>query len=178
MRLFTGLSLPFEVRRNLELLLEHLKPLADIHWSPPDNLHVTTKFIGEWPEERLAELKSELVAMPKPAPFRLSVSGMGWFPNPHHPRVFFAGVQAPPALLELAQATDAAVPVEPEKKDYHPHLTLARIKAPVDLAALRRAIAGLPSTDFGFVDVKKFNLYRSEPGERGSRYSVLAEFPL
>jgi 2'-5' RNA ligase len=178
MRLFTGLSLPFEVRRNLELLLQHLQPLAEIHWSPVDNLHVTTKFIGDWPEERLPELKDRLNAMPKPAPFRLSISGMGWFPNPHHPRVFFAGVQAPPELFELAKATDGAVPMEAEKKDYHPHLTLARIKTNADLAPLRRAIAGLPSTDFGFVDVKKFNLYRSEAGPNASRYSVLAEFAL
>ena len=178
MRLFTGLSLPYEVRRNLELLLQHLKPLAEIHWSPPENLHVTTKFIGDWPEERLEELKTLLADLPKPAPFRMAVNGLGWFPNPHHPKVFFAGIQAEAGLLELARATDAAVPVEPEKREYRPHLTLARIKTPVDLAAMKRAIAELPAVDFGRVEVKKFNLYRSEAGPRASRYSVLAEFPL
>jgi 2'-5' RNA ligase len=178
MRLFTGLSIPYEVRRNLDLLLQHLQPLADLHWSPLENLHVTTKFIGDWPEERLGELTAALAAMPKPKPFRLAVSGLGWFPNPHHPRVFFAAIQAEPALFELAHATAAAVPVEPEQKEYRPHLTLARIRTAPDLAPLKRAVAGLPSVDFGHIDVKKFNLYRSEPGPRTSRYSVLGEFPL
>ena len=63
MRLFTGLDLPAEVVHNLEQLLERLRPTARIHWSLPANLHITTKFIGEWPEERLGELKAPLAAL-------------------------------------------------------------------------------------------------------------------
>ena len=62
MRLFTGLDLPAEVVGNLEELLQQLRPTARIQWSPPANLHITTKFIGEWPEERLEELKAALRA--------------------------------------------------------------------------------------------------------------------
>src|SRR5579884_2491547 len=51
MRLFTGLDLPAEIVGNLKSLLRRLQPEAPINWSPPENLHVTTKFIGEWPEE-------------------------------------------------------------------------------------------------------------------------------
>ena len=86
MRLFTGLDVPYEMRRNLELLLHLLKPKAKIAWSPMDNLHVTTKFIGEWPEERLDELKGALSAVPKPGELKIAIRGLGWFPNPHHPR--------------------------------------------------------------------------------------------
>ena len=46
---------------DLEELLRHLKPSARIAWSPIANLHVTTKFIGEWPEERLGELTAATV---------------------------------------------------------------------------------------------------------------------
>jgi len=53
MRLFTGLELPDDVAGNLAELIRRLKPAARIHWSPPENLHVTTKFVGEWPEARL-----------------------------------------------------------------------------------------------------------------------------
>jgi len=53
MRLFTGLDLPADVVHNLEQLLQRLRPTARIHWSLAANLHITTKFIGEWPEERL-----------------------------------------------------------------------------------------------------------------------------
>ena len=63
MRLFVALDLPYEMRRNLELLLHLLKPLARIQWSALENLHLTTKFIGEFPEARLEELKSALAAV-------------------------------------------------------------------------------------------------------------------
>ena len=64
MRLFTALDLPPEVLGRLDHLLRRLKPAARISWSPPENLHVTTKFIGEWPESRLAELKAALGGLP------------------------------------------------------------------------------------------------------------------
>ena len=108
MRLFTGLDLPGDVVANLEELLRRLKPTARIQWSPPANLHVTTKFIGEWPEERLGELKAALAGLPgRDADSRCGSGGVGFFPNPHSPRIFWCGIEAP-GLAELAADTDSA----------------------------------------------------------------------
>jgi RNA 2',3'-cyclic 3'-phosphodiesterase len=181
MRLFTGISLPFEVRRNLELLLQYLEPQAAIAWSPADNWHITTKFIGEWPETALPRITAALRGMPKPAAFAVDVSGLGWFPNPHSPRVFFAGVRPSDALAQLAAGTQealAAVDVPREERPYSPHLTLARVRTAVDLLPLKRAVAGLPSAAFGRIEVRKFNLYLSQPDGHASVYSVLEEFAL
>jgi len=115
------------------------------------------------------------------APFRIEISGLGWFPNPHSPRVFWAGAKAPPDLEELARATDAAlgnIGVPPETRPFSPHLTLARIKSPVPLSEMLERIAQLESTDFGSFVAGTFYLYRSERGPGGSVYSKLAEFPL
>src|SRR5262249_40717769 len=60
MRLFIGLDVPPDVVGKLEALLDRLRPAARINWCAPSNLHITTKFIGEWPEERLDELKTAL----------------------------------------------------------------------------------------------------------------------
>jgi 2'-5' RNA ligase len=49
MRLFTGIDIPSSVTDRLCALMDRLRPLAKLVWSPPDHLHVTTKFIGEWP---------------------------------------------------------------------------------------------------------------------------------
>ena len=49
MRLFTAIDLPADVRDRLDKLIARLRPLARINWSPPENLHITTKFIGQWP---------------------------------------------------------------------------------------------------------------------------------
>jgi 2'-5' RNA ligase len=184
MRLFTGLDLPGEVVRNLEALVARLSPTARIHWSPPANLHVTTKFIGEWPEERLAELQAALAVLPERPPIEVAVARVGFYPNERAPRVFWCGIEAP-GLYALAADTDAATAslgVARENRAYSPHLTLARI-APVrkndrlDLRPLHSAIAALGPLDFGRFTARSFFLYRSQLRPTGSVYTKLAEFP-
>jgi 2'-5' RNA ligase len=181
MRLFVGIDLPSSVTASISDLIRRLKPAAAIRWSPAENLHITTKFIGEWDRARLEELKRALAAVPCPAPFVIEVRGLGWFPNPHHPRVFWAAIHAGGALAELARATDetvAALGVPRETRPYSPHLTLARVNEGVSLVALRQAVAALESADFGSFRVSEYHLYRSEPGLGGSVYTRLATFPL
>jgi len=181
MRLFTGIALPGAIADNLESLLAGLRPAARIRWSPIRNLHITTKFIGEWPDERLEEMKGALAGVSSPAPFDIQVRGFGWFPNPHSPRILWVGVHAPEALRDLARRTDEATAklgVVAEKKAYSPHLTLARIGDPVPLLDLKRTIAGLPSDEFGTFRVEAWHLYLSRPGPSGSVYTRLADYSL
>jgi RNA 2',3'-cyclic 3'-phosphodiesterase len=181
MRLFTGLDVPYEMRRNLELLLQHLVPKARIQWSSLANLHVTTKFIGEWPDARLGELQEALTGAPHPGELKIGVQGLGWFPNPRVPRVLYADIKAPPALADLAAQTEticARLGVAGENREYRPHLTLARIGAGASLQELRTAIDQLPSTDFGAFRSSDFFLYRSQPGPRGSIYTKLVTYSL
>jgi 2'-5' RNA ligase len=183
MRLFTGLSLPYEVRRNLELLIEHLKPLAPLNWSPAGNLHITTKFIGEWPEGRIMDLREALRGIPRYGAFEIAFRGIGWYPNPHHPKVLFAGVAAESGLAQLADLTEDAcvrIGIPQDTRAYSPHLTLARIKDPrlPQLLAVKQAIAELPAADFGLMKAAKFNLYESKLQPGGSVYSVIEEYPL
>jgi RNA 2',3'-cyclic 3'-phosphodiesterase len=181
LRLFIGLDVPYEMRRNLELLLQLLKPAASIQWSQLSNLHVTTKFIGAWAEDRLTELTEALASIPSPGVIPIAIRGLGWFPNPHHPRVFFVGLQAPPTLAALAADTESAcesIGIPREDREFKPHLTLARIKSPTDLSTLLRTIAGLPSVDFGAFTAEQFHLYKSELRPGGSIYTKLASYPL
>jgi RNA 2',3'-cyclic 3'-phosphodiesterase len=183
MRLFTALDLPGDVVRNLEELVARLKPAAPIHWSPPANLHVTTKFIGEWPDARLPELRAALAALPERPQFEVSVSKLGFYPNERGPRVFWCGIEAA-GLAALAAETGAAtgsLGVAGENRAYSPHLTLARIKDRCDLRPLHSAIAAIPSLDFGRFTARSFFLFRSQLRDQfrnsGSVYTKLAEFP-
>jgi 2'-5' RNA ligase len=181
MRLFTGLDLSPEVAASLERLLEQLKPSAPIKWSPPRNLHITTKFIGEWTEQRLEELQAAFRELPAPPPIAIAIERLGFFPNPHAARIFWAGVKAGDGLPALARATDdatAALGVAKEMRPYSPHLTLARIANPGRLPGLLSAVAALPSLEFGAFMADRFFLYRSQTGPAGSVYTKLAEFPL
>ena len=181
MRLFIGIDLPKPTKERLDQLVTRFRPLAPLKWSPANNLHITTKFIGEWPEDRLEQLIMKVKSVPTPDRVEIAVRGLGWFPNPHRPRVFWAGVSAAPSLYELARSTDGAcadLGTAPEDRPYSPHLTLARIKDPVPLQALRQAIADLESVEFGAFTAPSHKLYLSKPGPSGSIYTPLAEFPL
>jgi 2'-5' RNA ligase len=181
MRLFTGIDLAPNVVDRLSAILSELKPTARLNWSPVENVHITCKFIGEWPEDRLSELTTALRSVPHPGPISINISGFGFFPNPHRPHSFFAGVQADPSLAELATAIDQALAplgCPPETRAYHPHLTLARIKGSGDLRALREHVAGMTDLDFGSFAAQQFHLYLSRPATRGSAYTKLATYDL
>ncbi len=180
MRLFTGIEIAPDVMVNLQKLLERLQPTAEINWSRLQNLHITTKFIGEWPEERLPDLKAALASLPARDPISIAVEKVGFFPNPHSPRVFWTGVHAAGGLAGLARETDdvlAAMGVAREARAYSPHLTLARIKIPKRLPALLQAVANLPSLEFGTFIADRFYLYHSRTAPTGSVYTKLSEFP-
>ena len=102
MRLFTGIAIAPQVLDNIARLLGELRPLARLNWTPVENLHITSKFIGAWPEQKLPELERALGQLAAPGNTRIGVAGFGFYPNPHHPRVLFAGVQSGPGLGDLA----------------------------------------------------------------------------
>src|ERR1700683_2409914 len=142
-----------DVKSNLRSLLERLRPAAKLNWTRVDNLHITTKFIGEWPEDRLEDIKRALLSVPSPGAIQVRIGGIGWFPNARNPRVLWAGVKAGEELRQLAQATETAghpLGVAREDREYSPHLTLARIRDRVPLDALRSLIHSLGPAEFGF----------------------------
>ena len=181
MRLFTAIDLSDEVRANIEALQAKLKPTARIQWSPSSNLHITTKFIGAWPPEQLDELIAALRSIPPAGPIKIQTRNVGWFSKGDTPHTFWAGIQAPPALYDLALATDAAthaLGVEAETRQYTPHLTLARVRNREPLNALKQAIASLEPIEFGSFTASRYHLYLSEPSRDGTIYSKLTEFPI
>lgn len=175
MRLFTGISVP-----DFTSQLAGLREVAGVNWSPAENLHITVKFIGEWPEHRLKELQDALATMPRFGNIAIEVTRLGFFPNPHHPRILFAGAHPVDSLTELAKRTEAAL--EPlgyarEDRPYSPHITLARI-ATGDFHTLRERIAAMGNLDFLSFEATEFHLYQSKPGPGGSIYTKLASYPL
>jgi 2'-5' RNA ligase len=129
LRLFTAIDIPADVKAALAALLDRLRPLGTLKWIPVEKLHITTKFIGEWPdkpEARLDELKRSLASVKAPAPVDIVVRGLGRLP-----RVLYAAVEPNDALTALAAATEQAVEgtgVAAENRVYRPHVTLARTR--------------------------------------------------
>ena len=177
MRLFAAIDIPGEVQSRLGSLLDRLRPAAKLSWSTVEKLHITTKFIGEWPDGRLEDMKAALAKVTAPGMLRIAVSGLGWFPDSRNPRVFWVGVEGGEELKTLARETEQAVGaigVPVEDREYTPHLTLARNRNRARVDGLVKLVTALPSTDFGAFEANAFYLYRSRAG----RYSKLAEFSL
>ena len=184
MRLFVALDIPDGVRRAIGEMIARLRDVAHgARWVRAEGVHVTLKFIGEMPAERVASIKQALrgargagVVAPVEANFR----GAGFFPNERHPRVFWAGVEASPNLAELAREVDArlsSLGIAAETREFRPHLTLARFKSEDGLPRLREEIKKLEPFDFGSMQASEFHLFQSLLGAGGAKYTKLATFP-
>lgn len=181
MRLFAAIDIPDDLREVLADTVRQLKPAAKARWSKPENLHITTKFLGEVDEGRIGAVIDVLRALPSTGPIPIEVARIGWLPNPRWPRLLYAGVHAHETLGQLHLRTDQALRplgIPAETKPFHPHLTLARIHAKLDRSELERAIAGLPTNGFGTFTAERFHLYQSLTGGAGCVYLKLAEFEI
>ncbi len=178
MRLFTALDLPTEILLRLERLLSALRPEALINWSPLDNLHITTKFIGQWADSRLDDLDAALSSLVPRQPFDVELKTLGWFPQARSPRTFWIGVHGE-ALHQLARDTEQKLEplgIAKESREFSPHLTLARIKTPVPLRRLHEKVDAMQPASLGHFSAAQFALYRSDPGSNASIYRKLRNY--
>jgi len=180
MRLFVALELSETVHSALIELVQQLQRAgADVRWVRPEGMHLTLKFIGEMPPEKLSAIREALGGVTSPAPVHLDFQGLGYFPNERRPRVFWVGVRASDNLAPLAvHIEDALAPlgIAREKRAYAPHLTLGRFKSADGLGRLQQLIAALPSTQFGQFGADSFILYQSRLSPKGAEYTKLEEF--
>jgi 2'-5' RNA ligase len=192
MRLFVGLDISEVIRGRMRAYVDDLKRRGvSAKWTNPDGWHITLKFIG-W-TERETEIREALRNI-SAAPFPIGFLDVGFF-TPKQPRIFYAGIEAPPALAELAGKIDQALVncgVEAEKRPYAPHLTFARTgsgrpsgtsgdqKAPT-MNALRQLVEQTPELqhpEFGTMTAIEFVLYLSELSPQGAKYTKLEKYPL
>ncbi|PWT89480.1 MAG: RNA 2',3'-cyclic phosphodiesterase [Proteobacteria bacterium] len=180
MRLFVALEIPPNVRNHLADLINELSGVApQLKWVRPHNLHVTLKFIGHAPAEKLDAMRTALSAIRTDGAIEMRFRGLGFFPSEKRPRVFWAGLEAPPNLARLAAHIDAALEslgFPREERAFSPHLTLARIdegRMPVEL---RSSIRNKMKDEFGLVRTNQFHLMESKLHRSGAEYSTVASF--
>ena len=194
MRIFIGIDLDPEVRGRIARFLEGVQGFApDARWVRPESLHITLKFIGEQPPERV-EAISERLRRVEGSAFEVRSGGYGFFPTAKAPRVFWIGIQAGPRLAELAERIDMAVAelgIPREDRAFSPHLTLARAGGRsgspkwrkgdgpnTAFAVLEKRLAAMGELDFGRMRAHEFILYQSQLSPGGSKYTKLQCFPL
>lgn len=175
-RLFVGLDLPSDLCDALHRLTGGI---PGARWTPPENYHVTLRFIGEVDENQCDDIHDALSEVRAPA-FPLSVAGFGSFEAGHRAHTLWVGVEKEPALLHLRDKVERAVVsagMEPERRKFQPHVTLASVKqAPLhkvqDFIAHHNLFRAPPFR------VERFTLFSSELGRTGPVYTAEADYPL
>ncbi len=133
MRLFIAVEIPHEIR---EKIYRDLQPLHQafqkIKWIPSKNLHLTLKFLGEVPEEKLKMIKEKMRSLSSLKSFSIEFLGLGGFPNLNRPRVIWLGInQGKQELLQIASYLESELEMvgfPRENRTFQAHLTLARVK--------------------------------------------------
>ena len=157
-----------------------LSPNVRIQWVKPESVHLTLKFLGDIPEDRMPGIQTALTRVASGhSRFAVDVEGLGVFPDIRAPRVLWVGLAAHgDALRRLAADVEAAlsaIDFPPESKPFHPHLTLARIKEQARLVGRVLSDGGLlaQETALGELTVSVVSLMKSELKPTGSVYTCL-----
>ncbi len=178
MRCFLAVALPKEIKEILRGLQGKLRTVgAGVRWVRPEGFHLTLKFFGEISEGKLPTLVQAAERTARDfEPFELALSEIGFFPEKSAPRVVWVGLSGElEPLLELHRKLEKAfkkVGFPPERRPFHPHLTLGRVKDPRQGEMLRRRAAELsvPRKTFR---VKGLTFYRSRLHPEGAVYTAL-----
>jgi 2'-5' RNA ligase len=188
-RTFVAIELGEGARAYLRKAIERLRQgVPAARWVDPAGLHLTLAFLGELDDARLAEVAPAVAEAAADAePFALTIGGLGTFGAPRVPRVVWAGVGgALRPLGELHQRLRTALVrrgFAVEARPYSPHLTLARVAAPLPPEQLNRlaelvADATLRPTHATVIAVDSISVMKSELTRPVARYTRLAAVPL
>lgn len=181
MRLFAAVELSDSEREPLIQVQQRLAGSSGLRWTRPENLHLTLRFFGKWPEQRLAELTEVLGAIERPpAPLAAPLVGLRFLPGPHYPRVLMALAEAPPPLLDLQRAIEAGareLGMRPETKPFVPHVTLSRLRDPKQGRPFMDQVEQM-KVELGTIKIGGFVLLSSTLEPSGARYDQQGYWPL
>jgi RNA 2',3'-cyclic 3'-phosphodiesterase len=174
-RLFTAIEIPAATRLKLSLLRA---PIGGAKWVEPENMHITLRFAGDI-DGRTADDLADLLADVSVSPFTVSISGGGAFGG-RDPHVLWAGVEAEPELEALYCANERAARaagLEPDPRDFRPHVTLARMRR-ARQSEVARFLAENGDLRMEPFLATRFVLLSARPGSGGPPYALEAAYPL
>jgi 2'-5' RNA ligase len=181
MRAFIAIDLPERLRAALAEAQEVFRSAChDARWTRPEGIHLTLKFLGEISDAQTKQVVEALAQIGPFEPFFVEAKGFGFFPQVHRPRVFWAGVEAPPALAELAARVESRmekIGFAREDRAFNPHLTLARFQVPRPQPALEAAVAARATDLLGKFEASEFFLFESKLSPQGAQYRKVLRFP-
>jgi 2'-5' RNA ligase len=186
-RLFIAVDLADAVAERLaelqQTLADRIEDDVRLTWTPPENMHLTVKFVGATEESEIPALCRVIEDVSEEtSPFEIESRGIGCFPRPDKPRVIWAGIDDEGAglLSQIHRALErdlADLDVPKDDRAYKPHLTLGRVKSRVK-PSVDELFQGLRGRSWGTTSVAEIVLYESQLDHTGARYEAIDRFPL
>jgi len=173
-RLFVALQLDPITRSLLGSLAKSIPGARPV---PEEQIHLTIRFIGEVDGALYHDIRESLGGVKAP-PISLYVKGVGHFPPRGKPRVIWAGVEPAGDIIILRHKINRALlecGLAPEKRKFHPHVTLARLKN-VPAGKLVHFLAGNSLLQSPPVMINKMTLYSSSLTPQGARHTIESEY--
>ena len=175
MRLFVAIRPPRAIR---DLLLSAMGGISGARWQNDDQLHITLRFIGEVDRRQAEDIDAALRSV-RHARFEVRLSGVGSFEKRGQPSAVWAGVTPAVALATLHKKIDQAlvrVGLEPERRAYLPHVTLARLgRSAGPIGGFLEQAGDLSTPLFMVAD---FALFESDLTAEAAVYSIVERYPL
>jgi 2'-5' RNA ligase len=181
-RLFIAVDSPPEVKRALEELIGRLRETrAEVRWEHASKLHLTVKFLGETPEALVPGIDSALGGIAaQVSPLAVRYRAVGGFPGAKRPRVIWVGMEDQTGelirLQRLLEDSMERLGVEREEREFHPHVTLGRVKGEKNLHVLRGMLESV-TFERGPVQIRELLLVKSDLQPSGSVYTILKTYP-
>ena len=184
-RLFCALEIPQQTRLRISERISTLRALVPdsrASWTREANIHLTLKFYGETLIERIPQADEAISrAVAGIESFAITIAGTGVFPRPRDPRILWIGINDLTGTLAKLQSRleqeSERKGFAKEERQFHPHLTLTRLRSQQGARELASAHLELefPPDE---IHVTEVLLIRSQLSSAGSKYTTLARYPL
>ncbi len=180
-RLFVAIEIPSGIKFQITQVVSQLRAARpDVKWELPEKLHVTLTFLGEVDEEMLPQIVLLLEGVAERTfPFSIRIAGSGFFPDKHDPRIIWVGIEDVEhklePLVESLETELASIGFEREEKEFHPHVTIGRIKTRKNLESLHRTIQSV-TFESQPTRITEIVLIKSELRPEGSVHTIMQHF--
>jgi len=182
MRLFVAIDLNEELRAKISEIERAIQETgADVKLVEPENLHITLKFLGEVPEERVREVQDSVSkSIESVGEFKISIEGFGYFGSRNYIRTLWVDVkEGRERILEImSKLSENLSRIRNEKRASSVHLTIGRVKSAKNKVPLLNKIEELKNVKVGELDVKEIKLKSSVLTKKGPIYSDVRAFEI
>ncbi len=180
-RAFIALPASTEIQKQMaDVQSKLMATQADVKWELQNKFHITLKFLGGIESQRIESLSAALADLAKQfSTFEIIYDSLGVFPNIHNPRVIWIGSKFNQIVFDLqtgVERVSSAFGFLKEERDFHPHITLGRVKGTGHIGRLTEAIK---TVTFESIQSRcsELLLMKSDLQSSGSIYTILKSFP-